>query len=84
MKRTQDSIAEKLELSSSFFSQLLSGARNVATITEAERIKAILKHKGPFTIWLRGGGTTDERRTACGLEPKSTCRNESRIKQLCP
>jgi len=60
-------IAKKLKLSVSFFSQLLSCQRNIADLPKAIHIAKPLNHKAPATIWLRGGGTSEQRRAACGL-----------------
>jgi len=65
-KNTQNKIAEQLNLSPSFFSQLLSGTRNIGNLNEAKRISEILKNDNP-TIWIQGGGTSAERKEACGL-----------------
>jgi len=67
MKSNIRQTAAFLNLEASYFWRLINGKRNLS-YPEAARISRILKCDP--VIWLRGGGTPDQRREACRLQPR--------------
>jgi transcriptional regulator with XRE-family HTH domain len=66
----QKTIAKKLNLSDAFFSLLLSGSRNIGSVEDAKKIQKILNHNAHYSIWLRDGGTPEQRQKACRIRKK--------------
>jgi len=66
----QKTIAKKLKISDAFFSLLLAGKRNIGSVEDAKTIQKILNHKEHYSIWLRGGGTSEQRQKACRIRKK--------------
>jgi len=66
----QMTVAKRLNMSDAFLSLLLSGKRNIGSVEDAKQIQKELNHKAHYSIWLRGGGTPEQRQNACRIRKK--------------